>query len=73
MCIMPVFSCFQPVFRKWKPDEDGLCDFYDNNGSKLNPDLAPKPGPSLLCKKDNDPKEEILNSLNRLDQVAAIS
>ena len=50
-------------------NNDDISGFYDDDGNKLNPDLVPKPGLCLLCKKDNDPKEEILCTLNRLDQA----
>jgi len=42
--------------------------YYDDDGNQLNPDLIPKPGLCLTCKKDLDPNEEILCNLNRLDQ-----
>jgi len=43
--------------------------FYDDDGSKLNPDLIPKPVLCLSCSKDDDPNEDILCNLNRLDQA----
>ncbi|GBD88729.1 hypothetical protein BMS3Abin03_02670 [bacterium BMS3Abin03] len=42
--------------------------YYDDDGNKLNPDLIPKPGLCLICKLDDNPNEEILCNLNRLDQ-----
>jgi len=42
--------------------------YFDDDGNQLNPDLIPKPGLCLTCKKDTDPNEEILCNLNRLDQ-----
>ena len=50
-------------------DDDDISGFYDDDGNMLNPDLVPKPGLCLLCRKDNDPKEETLCTLNRLDQA----
>lgn len=47
---------------------DNISGFYDDDGNKLNPDLIPKPQLCLSCKKDNDPDEEILCHLTRLDQ-----
>jgi hypothetical protein len=41
--------------------------FFDD-GTEHNPDLNPKPGLCLTCKKDEDSKEEILCNLNRMDQ-----
>lgn len=41
----------------------------DDDGNRLNPDLVPKPGLCLLCKHDNEPSEEVLCTLNRLDQA----
>lgn len=43
--------------------------YYDDDGNKINPDLIPKPGLCLICKLDDDPNEEILCNLNRLDQM----
>jgi len=40
--------------------------YFDDDGNQLNPDLIPKPGLCLTCKKDSDPDEEILCNLNRL-------
>lgn len=43
--------------------------YFDDDGNPLNPDLFPKPQLCLSCKKDEDPNEEILCNLTRLDQV----
>ena len=42
--------------------------FYNDDGTEVNPDMIPKPNLCLICKKDNDPDEEILCTLNRIDQ-----
>ncbi len=42
--------------------------YFTDDGNPLNPDLIPKPGLCLVCRKDSDPYEEIFNNLNRLDQ-----
>ena len=42
--------------------------YYDDDGNELNPDLIPKPGLCITCKKNDDPDEEILCNLTRLDQ-----
>ena len=42
--------------------------YFDDDGTKINPDLIPKPGLCLMCIHDNDPSQEILCNLNRLDQ-----
>ena len=42
--------------------------YFDDDGNELNPDLIPKPDLCLSCKKNEDPNEEILCNLNRLDQ-----
>lgn len=42
--------------------------FFDNDGNEINPDLASKPSLCVSCAKDGDPSEEILCTLNRLDQ-----
>jgi len=41
---------------------------YDDDGNEINPDLIIKPGLCLLCKKDDDPDEEIPCLLNRAGQ-----
>ncbi len=43
--------------------------FYDDDGNELNPDLYPLPSLCLSCKKKDDPKEEMLCTMNRLDQL----
>ena len=48
--------------------EDKDSGFFNDDGTEINPDLVPKPGLCLCCKKDDDPNEEILCILNRADQ-----
>jgi hypothetical protein len=43
--------------------------FFRDDGSEINPELVPKPGLCLTCKKDNDPSEEILCTLTQADQT----
>ncbi|HED10055.1 MAG TPA: hypothetical protein ENJ10_05160 [Caldithrix abyssi] len=42
--------------------------YFDDDGNELDPNLIPVPGLCLICKKNNDPGEEILCTLTRLDQ-----
>ena len=42
--------------------------FFDDDGNEIIPGLFPKPQLCLSCKKNNDPGEEILCELTRLDQ-----
>jgi hypothetical protein len=42
--------------------------FFDDDGREVNPNLFPKPALCLSCKKNNDPNEELLCNLTRLDQ-----
>ena len=42
--------------------------YYDDDGTEVNPDFYTKPQLCLSCKKNDDPNEEILCNLNRLDQ-----
>ena len=42
--------------------------YFFDDGTEYNPDLYSRPGLCLTCKKDEDPKEEILCSMNRMDQ-----
>jgi hypothetical protein len=46
--------------------------FFNDDGTEINPDLIPKPGLCLMCRKDNaSGKEEILCTLTRNDQKGA--
>ena len=43
--------------------------FFDDDGTEVNSDLAPKPSLCISCKKDElSGEEEILCNLNRMDQ-----
>lgn len=42
--------------------------FFDDNGNEINPDLYPIPQLCQSCQKKDDPNEELLCSLTRLDQ-----
>ena len=44
--------------------------YYDDDGTELYPDLYPKPALCLMClhNEDDDPEEEVLCNLNRLDR-----
>lgn len=42
--------------------------YFDDDGAEFDPDLFPLSGLCLVCKKNDDPKEEILCNLTRLDQ-----
>ena len=48
--------------------ENEINGYYDDDGTKLNPDLYPRPGLCLMCSLSDDPDEEIRCNLNRLDQ-----
>ena len=50
-----------------EPD-DTVSGFYDDDGTKIDPNLMGKPSLCATCKKDDDVREEMLCSLNRLDQ-----
>jgi hypothetical protein len=41
--------------------------FFDDDGTEINPDLVPKPSLCFSCKLDNDPNEETLCMINRMD------
>ena len=45
--------------------------YYFDDGTEYNPDLHTKPSLCLTCKKDDDPNEEILCNLNRMDQCSS--
>jgi hypothetical protein len=42
--------------------------YYDDDGTEMNPDVVSKPSLCVSCTKDDDPKEEMLCNLNRIDQ-----
>ena len=42
--------------------------FYDDDGAEINPDIIAKPSLCASCAKDDDPSEEPLCALIRLDQ-----
>jgi len=42
--------------------------YYDDDGNEVNLDLLPKPSLCLGCRKNDDPHEELLCNLTRLDQ-----
>jgi len=42
--------------------------FFDDNGTEINPELIRKPGLCITCRKDDNPKEEKLCTLTRMDQ-----
>jgi hypothetical protein len=49
-------------------DRKPLHGFFNDDGTPINPELVPKPGLCILCRKDDDPSQEILCILNRADQ-----
>lgn len=48
--------------------EKELFGYFNDDGTPFNPDLIPKPSLCATCKKNDDPKQEILCNLNRADQ-----
>lgn len=42
--------------------------YFDDNGNELNPNLIPKPALCVGCRNDDDPSQEIVCNLTRLDQ-----
>ena len=42
--------------------------FYDDNGLEIDPNEIKRPSLCVICKKDNDPAEEIICTLTRIDQ-----
>jgi hypothetical protein len=42
--------------------------YYLDDGTEFNPDLFPKPSLCLTCRKNDDPNEELLCNLTRMDQ-----
>jgi hypothetical protein len=42
--------------------------FYNDDGTEINPDILSKPALCTTCARNDDPSEEPLCILNRLDQ-----
>ncbi len=42
--------------------------FFRDDGTEINPELISKNGLCILCRKDDNPNEEIAYILNRADQ-----
>lgn len=49
-------------------DEDDISGYYDDDGMKINPELIEKPSLCLSCKHEDEPSQEMLCTLNRMDQ-----
>lgn len=47
---------------------DDTLKYFDDEGNEMNPNLASKPALCVSCVKDEDPNQEMLCNLNRLDQ-----
>ena len=47
---------------------DEIPRYFDDDGNEMNPDFVAKPSLCVSCAKDDDPNEEELCNLNRLDQ-----
>ena len=48
--------------------EEPKFQYFDDDGTEINPDLVHKPGLCISCKYDEDSSQEILCTLNRIDQ-----
>ncbi len=54
-----------------EPEEEELpiiSGFFNDDGTPYNPDLHPIPNLCLTCKKKDDPNEEMICNLTRMDQ-----
>lgn len=49
-------------------DERDNSGFFRDDGTPINPHLVRKPSLCVICRKDDDPDEEILCILTRDDQ-----
>jgi hypothetical protein len=49
-------------------DHEELRGFFQDDGTPINPELVPKLGLCILCRKNDTHSEEILCVLTRLDQ-----
>ena len=61
---------FLPLKKIWGTRmKNHIHGYFDDDGNEINPDLIPKPGLCITCKKDNiSGKEEMLCTLTRADQ-----
>ncbi len=48
--------------------ENDISGFYDDDGTKIDPNLIEKPSLCTTCKKDDEEKEEMLCTMNKFDQ-----
>ncbi|MCP4374480.1 MAG: hypothetical protein GY797_41215 [Deltaproteobacteria bacterium] len=48
--------------------EDEISGFYDDDGTKIDPNLMDKPSLCTTCKKDDVENEEMLCTMNKIDQ-----
>ena len=48
--------------------EEPKFQFFNDDGTEINPDLVRKPDLCISCKNDEDPSQEVLCILNRHDQ-----
>ena len=52
------------------PPDDEISGFYLDDGTKIDPNLIPKPSLCVSCQVDDslDPEDEVLCTLTRIDQ-----
>lgn len=53
------------------PDDDEISGFYLDDGTKIDPNLIPKPSLCAACELDEslDPEDHVLCTLTRIDQM----
>lgn len=49
--------------------KENTMEYFNDDGTKIEPDLVPKPSLCLTCKKDDSSSEEPMCILNRNDQI----
>ena len=49
-------------------DHDDISGYYNDDGTKINPELIVKPSLCLSCRHEDDPSQEMLCTLNRMGQ-----
>lgn len=59
---------FRKKDKNTMEDHEALHGFFQDDGTPINPELVPKPGLCILCRKNYTPSEEILCILTRMDQ-----
>ena len=56
------------LLKKKKCMNDDIDGYYLDDGTRIDPNFIDKPSLCILCNKNDDPSEEVLCTLTRIDQ-----